>query len=34
MTKNVTPDGWQKSVRSGGQGGNCVEVKVVDSKSA
>lgn len=31
MTKIISPDGWQKSTRSGAQEGNCVEVKMVNS---
>jgi hypothetical protein len=30
MDKIITPDGWQKSTRSGGQEGNCVEVRTAD----
>jgi hypothetical protein len=34
MDKLITPDGWQKSSRSGVQEGNCVEVKVESPESA
>lgn len=29
---NLTGAPWRKSTRSGGQGGNCVEVAVIDHK--
>jgi hypothetical protein len=34
MDKLVTRDGWQKSTRSGGQEGNCVEVKLLVGERA
>jgi hypothetical protein len=29
-----TQDGWRKSGRSGGQQGNCVEVKLLDENAS
>ena len=30
MDRPITPDGWQKSTRSGGANTECVEVKAIE----